>query len=133
MKRIFVSMTMAALLLSCGGSGEKKTGNESQKKSDKKEASMDLSVNPDYQKGLELVSKSNCLTCHKVDETLIGPKYRDVANKYTGLPDTIIRHLAGKIINGGKGVWGEVLMTPHPEVSQEDAEAMVKYILLLKK
>ena len=94
---------------------------------------MDLSVNPDYQKGLELISKSNCLTCHKVDETLIGPKYRDVANKYTGLPDTIIRHLAGKIINGGKGVWGEVLMTPHPEVSQEDAEAMVKYILLLKK
>jgi len=24
-------------------------------------------------------------------------------------------------------------MTPHPNVSQEDAEAMVKYILLLKK
>lgn len=126
-------MTVAVVLLSCGGEGEKKTGDGNQKDSDQKVASTDLSENPDYQKGLELISKSDCLTCHKVDETLIGPKYRDVANKYAGLPDTIISHLAGKIIQGGKGVWGEVLMTPHPAVSVEDAEAMVKYILLLKK
>ncbi len=126
-------MTVAAILLSCGGGGEKKTGNEDNKGSEQQEKSSDLSANTDYQKGLELVAKSNCLTCHKVDEALTGPKYRDVANKYAAMPDTIVRHLAGKIIAGGKGVWGEVYMTPHPELSQEDAEAMVKYILLLKK
>ena len=47
--------------------------------------------------------------------------------------DTIVSHLAGKIITGGSGVWGPALMTPHPTVSKEDAEAMVRYILLLKK
>ena len=96
-------------------------------------AAADPSSNPDYAKGLALIGGADCLTCHKVDEPLTGPTYRDVANKYAPLPDTIIRHLAGKIISGGNGVWGEVFMTPHPAVSIEDAEAMVKYILLLKK
>ncbi len=91
----------------------------------------DLSSNPDYQKGLALVAKSNCLTCHKINEKLIGPAYKDVANKYAG-NDTAVSYLAHKVITGGKGVWGEVAMTPHPELSLDDATQMVKYILLLK-
>ena len=91
----------------------------------------DLSSNPDYQKGLALVAKSNCLTCHKINEKLIGPAYKDVANKYAG-NDTALNYLAHKVIAGGKGVWGEVAMTPHPELSLDDAKQMVKYILLLK-
>lgn len=93
-------------------------------------ASTDLSDNPDYKKGLALIAKNDCLTCHKVDEKLIGPAYRDVANKYT---DKDIPMLAAKIIKGGSGVWGQVPMTPHPNLSVADAEQMVKYILLLKK
>lgn len=111
---------------SCGGSDSKKESNDNGN-------TADVSKNPDYQKGLALVSKSNCLTCHKVDEKLTGPPYREVANKYAGMSDTIITHLAKKIMNGGNGVWGEIFMTPHPDISQTDAEAMVKYILLLKK
>ena len=91
----------------------------------------DLSTNPDYQKGLALVAKSNCLTCHKISEKLIGPAYKDVANKYAG-NDTAVTHLAHKILAGGSGVWGTVPMTPHPDLSEADAEQMVKYILLLK-
>ncbi len=91
----------------------------------------DLSANPDYQKGLALVAKSNCLTCHKISEKLIGPAYKDVANKYAG-NDTAVTHLAHKILAGGSGVWGTVPMTPHPDLSEADAEQMVKYILLLK-
>ncbi len=93
---------------------------------------VDLSANPDYQKGLALVAGSDCLTCHKVEEKNIGPAYRDVANKYDAT-DANISMLAGKIIKGGQGVWGAIPMTPHPTLSQEDAEQMVKYILLLKK
>ena len=44
-----------------------------------------------------------------------------------------VKMLAEKVIKGGSGVWGAVPMTPHPQISQEDAEAMVKYVLLLKK
>ena len=45
-------------------------------------AAADPSSNPDYAKGLALIASSDCLTCHKVDETSTGPAYRDVANKY---------------------------------------------------
>ena len=92
-----------------------------------------ISSNPDYQKGLEAISKSDCLTCHRIDEKLTGPSYREVANKYAGMPDTIINHLAGKILHGGGGVWGEIPMVGHPALSKEEAKIMVKYILLLKK
>jgi cytochrome c len=129
MKKYFFIISVAAILAACGGSD---SGNK--KEADKKATPVsDISENPDYKAGLALISKSDCLTCHKIDEKLTGPSYRDVANKYADLPDTIVAHLAGKIMKGGNGVWGEVMMLPHTAISQADAEAMVKYILLLKK
>lgn len=123
MKKILIGFFISAALMACGGGGSK----------DNKPSGEDITQNPDYQKGLALVAKSKCLTCHQVDAPLTGPPYREVAKKYAGMPDTIITHLAKKIITGGNGVWGEIFMTPHPDISQADAEAMVKYILLLKK
>ncbi len=91
-----------------------------------------LSSNPDYQKGLELVAKSDCLTCHKVSDKLTGPAYKDVAAKYENT-DANVAMLASKIIKGGQGNWGPIPMTPHAQLSEADAKQMVKYILLLKK
>lgn len=137
MKKIFLSFAVAIVISSCGNSSSETsggTGTGDAKATETKDAAADdLSGNPVYQKGLSLVAKSDCLTCHKIDDKLTGPSYRDVANKYAGMPDTIVTHLAGKILKGGNGVWGEAYMTPHAAVSQEDAEAMVKYIMLLKK
>ncbi|MFN8291169.1 MAG: c-type cytochrome [Chitinophagaceae bacterium] len=135
MKKITFILATTVLLAACGGGSDKKEGGETKTEGTKTEttADNDLSSNPVYQKGIELISKSDCLTCHKIEEKLTGPAYRDVANKYAGMPDTIVTHLAHKIIQGGTGVWGEVMMTPHASLSQEDAEAIVKYILLLKK
>jgi cytochrome c len=31
--------------------------------------------------------------------------------------------------SGGSGVWGEVMMPPHPQLAEEDAQKMVAYIL----
>ena len=36
-----------------------------------------------------------------------------------------------KVISGGSGVWGEVAMAGHPQLSTADAAEMVKYILSL--
>ncbi len=130
MKNLIFPLALTILFTSCGGGDDKKSENE---KNESSTETVDITKNPDYQKGLGLIAKSDCLTCHKVDEMLTGPSYRDVANKYAAMSDTIITHLAGKIIKGGSGVWGEIAMTPHPTLSQEDAEAMVKYVLLLKK
>ncbi len=94
-------------------------------------AANDITANPDYQKGLDLIGKNDCLTCHKISEKLIGPPYQDVADKYAGM-DTAVTHLAKKIISGGSGVWGTAAMTPHVNLSQADAEQMAKYVLLLK-
>lgn len=127
MKRSLLVILTVSLLASCGGGSKgKKTGDKAESKTG------DITKNPDYEAGLSLVAKSNCLTCHKVDEVITGPTYRDIANKYGDMPDTIISHLAKKVISGGNGVWGDIFMTPHPDLSQADAEAMVKYILLLK-
>jgi cytochrome c len=97
------------------------------------EVKEDLSANPDYKKGLALVAKSNCLTCHAVNQTTTGPAYADIATKYAGADETEIARLAQTIISGGSGNWGPVPMIPHPEVTEDEAKQMVKYILLLKK
>jgi len=81
--------------------------------------------------GEELITKSDCLTCHKVDVKLLGPAYKDVAAKYPAT-DENIEMLAGKIIKGGAGNWGDIPMAPHPSINESDAKEMVKYILALK-
>src|SRR5690349_17540711 len=119
MKKLFL-LPVLILAVACNSSSD-----TSKKAADTTAATKtsDLSSNPDYQKGLELVSKNDCFTCHQIDDKLNGPPYREVANKYAGMPDTIVTHLAHKVISGGSGVWGEVMMTPHPSLSEADAEA----------
>lgn len=80
--------------------------------------------------GLAMIEASDCLACHKVDTKVIGPSYQEVAEKYS---EADIDMLAQKIIDGGSGNWGQVPMTPHPDVNMDKARTMVKYILSLKK
>ena len=126
MKKTFLIISVLGILTACGG-GEKKADTETTPAK-----TEDNSNNPDYQKGLEIASKSDCFTCHKIDEKNIGPAWRDVANKYAG-QDTAVDYLAKKIIAGGSGVWGEVPMASHPAFTKEEAETVAKYVLLLKK
>jgi len=130
MKKVLGTMAAVILLAACGGSETKKT--EETAAAPAATASNDLSSNPDYTKGLALVAGSDCLTCHKTSEKNIGPAYKEVAAKYENTEENVTM-LATKVIKGGSGVWGAVPMTPHPQISQEDAEAMIKYVLLLKK
>ncbi|HQU56490.1 MAG TPA: c-type cytochrome [Chitinophagaceae bacterium] len=134
MKKLIVfSFVLGLFLVSCSSNGDKKSDDATKQESTTTPETTDVTANPDYKAGLALVAKSNCFTCHHISDKLIGPAYQDVAAKYANSPDTIVTHLAHKIIEGGSGVWGEVAMTPHPDVSMADAETMVKYILLLKK
>lgn len=84
----------------------------------------------DIAEGKTLVDGADCLSCHKIDSKLVGPAYQDVAKKYT---DADVDHLAQKVIDGGKGVWGDIPMTAHAGLSKDNAKKMVKYILSLKK
>lgn len=123
MTKILSVVSIFLFLVACGGN----SGGDSSKS-----GAADITANPDYQAGMAIIGKNDCLTCHKVDETLIGPPYRDVANKYASMPDTIITHLAHKVMKGGTGVWGQVPMAAHPNLSEADAIALVKYVMLFK-
>jgi len=132
MKRIFIFPIAIALMMACNNS-DTSTTKKADSTSTAASKATDLSNNPDYQKGLQLEAANDCKTCHGIDTKIQGPSFREIANKYAGMPDTIVSHLANKILTGGGGEWGEILMTPHPTLPKEDAEAIVKYILLLKK
>ena len=125
MKNYFLGVLVALFFASCGGSDNKPASTDAKPVND-------ITSNPDYKNGLEVSTKYDCATCHKVSEKLTGPSYQDVATKYAGI-DTAVAYLTHKVITGGSGVWGTVPMLPHPTMPQTDAEAIVKYILLLKK
>lgn len=134
MKKIIFASAALVILASCGSGDAKKTDDKKDvPTAGETKAAEDISSNPVYQKGLAIVSDSKnlCLTCHKIEEKLVGPAYRDVANKYENTEENV-KKLAAKAKNGGSGVWGEVPMPVNAAISQEDAEAAVRYILLLK-
>lgn len=129
--RLFFVLMMSALIVtSCG---------------EKKEAANEDSGYDEYEGGDEatnssetdlvalgkaLVDGSDCNTCHHPTNKIVGPAHADVAAKYD-FNDANIKMLAGKIINGGSGVWGEIPMNAHADISQADAENMARYVLSL--
>lgn len=149
MKKVLFVLAVSAALYACGGGSTESTtpvsNNEENKNSQIGGEATTPAAAPDSAakpaeaapaaaavgNGKELIAKSDCLTCHKEDTKVIGPAYKDVAKKYEA-SDANVKLLAGKIIAGGQGVWGEIPMSAHPQVSQADAEAMVRYILSLK-
>ncbi len=80
--------------------------------------------------GLRLIKDSDCMSCHQIARASVGPTYADVAMTYKEDPDAK-PYLMDRIKNGGGGVWGEVAMAAHPDLSDDDASAMVDYILSL--
>ena len=79
----------------------------------------------------ELATKKNCMACHAVDKKLVGPAYKDVAEKYAGQKDAVDK-LAQKILKGGTGVWGAIPMPANPQVSDAEAKQLVQWVLSLK-
>jgi len=138
MKKLVILFAAATFIVSCGNNNSDAGTNTTSETPAAGESTdpgnaptAGAAASADADKGLDLIAKSDCLTCHKVEEKLVGPAYREVANKYAGQPGAVDT-LASKIIHGGAGNWGQVPMTPHPQISKEDAETMVKYILSLK-
>ncbi|HEA22295.1 MAG TPA: PKD domain-containing protein [Pricia antarctica] len=80
--------------------------------------------------GKALTQGMDCKTCHKEAEASIGPNYLDVAKKYAGEADGK-SYLQKKIVSGGGGVWGEVVMPAHPNVTQDETRQIVEYIMAL--
>jgi len=79
----------------------------------------------------ELAKKHACFACHTLDKKMVGPSYKEVAAKYRSDKEAAAK-LAGKVKNGGQGVWGNVPMPPNAAVPDADIKALVGWILSQK-
>jgi cytochrome c len=113
MKTIYLSLLVAAGLLSAGAA----------------------------QADEALAKTKGCLACHTVDKKMIGPTYKEVAQKYAGQKDAEAK-LAGTIVKGtpapgGVGWQKEgkaalAFMPPNAGVKPDEASKLAKWILSLK-
>ena len=134
MKKAFIVLSSGILMISsvtfmsCGSNADKDAA-----KTDTVASAAPAAPTPDpmVKEGLELISKSDCLTCHKVNEASVGPAYSLVAAKYAG-NQAGQDSLVNKIIKGGAGNWGAVPMMAHPNLAPEDVKKMVAYVMSLK-
>ena len=79
----------------------------------------------------DLAKAKNCMACHAVASTLVGPAFKDVGAKYAGQKDAENK-LVGKVLKGGAGSWGAVPMPANPQVSEAEARTLVKWVLAQK-
>ncbi len=132
-----VVVLLAGLAFSCGG-GEKSAESSAEASTTTETATAEVSLedkykdDPVYIKGLEKVKGSDCTGCHQVERKLIGPSYADVAAKYENTEENVAM-LAQKVIAGGVGVWGEIPMAAHPNLTEDDAKQMARYVLLFRQ
>ncbi len=79
---------------------------------------------------LELADASRCLVCHDVNDTVRGPAWRDVAQRYRAKPE-MEEALVKKVYEGGGGAWGDDTMSANKRVGIENIKVLVRWILTL--
>jgi len=123
MKKLWVTGLISVLIFSCS----KKENPSAEPSAD----ATDISASaPVHLTGEQMIGTLDCSGCHSPSERMIGPSYKEIAEKYS---EKDIEMLASKIIEGGSGNWGSIPMQPHSQVSKEEAKKMVEYILSQKK
>jgi cytochrome c len=81
--------------------------------------------------GEKLAHGSDCFSCHAVNHKVVGPSFKQVANKFSGQPGAEST-LEGAIKKGHVGTWGKIAMPPHPQLSDADTKKIVSWILAMK-
>jgi S-disulfanyl-L-cysteine oxidoreductase SoxD len=80
------------------------------------------------EEGAKLAGKFACTACHAINAKLVGPSWQQITEKYAQRPDAVT-YLAGKIRQGGQGVWGAVPMPAQPAVSEADAQTLARWLM----
>jgi cytochrome c551/c552 len=84
--------------------------------------------------GIELARRLGCMACHNVTTAIVGPAFRDVAQRYRTdrageRAEDKVAQLLNKLKHGGGGAWGVVPMPAQSQLSESDARAVVEWIL----
>lgn len=77
----------------------------------------------------DAMTKAGCTACHNKDKKIVGPSYKQIADKYKG--QDAVAKLMEKVRKGGSGVYGPVPMAPNgpDKISDSDLKAAVEFIL----
>lgn len=78
--------------------------------------------------GLAAIETSDCFNCHAFSSRLSGPSWREISKQYKGTPQSATT-LSQHVREGTSGQWGKSMMPAHPQLTQEQATAMVAWIL----
>jgi len=83
--------------------------------------------------------KLGCNACHAIDKKVVGPAWKDVAEKYTGQgvktftyngkEYPLVEGLVMKVSLGGSGNWGTIPMPPNDAkgVHKDEITELVKF------
>ncbi|MFT5461976.1 MAG: cytochrome c [Planctomycetota bacterium] len=80
--------------------------------------------------GLAAMRASDCLGCHAVERRIVGPSFREVAERYNEVPRALEEALE-RVRLGSSGVWGSTPMRAHPDLDPSSAADMVRWVLSL--
>lgn len=123
MKKVLFALFVTPLLIASCGEEKKKTPVEyTPAKQEEAKPEAKKIETPD--EIMALLEKHTCLTCHKADEKLVGPAYKEVAKRQ--YPDEKIVHL---IYNPEPKNWPDYPpMLALKNVPEEDALKIAKWI-----
>jgi cytochrome c len=77
-----------------------------------------------------IIAQGTCRTCHRMDEALVGPSFRAVAERYAS-NEAAKEILSRSLTEGSSGTWGESAMPPQTTLSEAEVTQVVDYILSL--
>ncbi len=78
--------------------------------------------------GAALVRKNGCQLCHGITSRVVGPSFREIAQRYAGDVGAGAR-LVTKVKTGGSGNWGNVAMPPQSSIADGDIQSMMLWLL----
>ena len=81
--------------------------------------------------GEQVAKNSDCFSCHAIDHKVVGPAFDAVAAKYAGKPGAKTL-LMNAVKNGHVGTWGQIPMPAHPQLSQQQLDEVITWILAIK-
>ena len=81
----------------------------------------------------DVFKKNGCFVCHSNEKKVVGPAYKDVAEKYRRDPSAEDK-LVEKVSKGGSGVWGSMAMPAQDPkgIKQAEIRRLVQYVLRLQ-
>ncbi len=76
----------------------------------------------------QFLAASGCFNCHGVEQKIIGPAFKSVAEKYKGNAEGLDK-ISHQITHGGSGLWGSIPMPPYQQFSTNEVTLIANWIL----